>query len=755
MSDLCRLCASQLRGSRRKWLFGGSGTLPTLYSQVLGSPVLRNPPGSSSKPAKGKGKPEDAEFICGKCCHSLNVYHRYDQVLSRMRELFEQRSTRLVTEKEKLSFTLRTIHARAWGLPLPEYHHQERSSSSYGYRGSYNDLRSSRSSKSLNNSLSPGYQNSFPSSPFPDRPGSFHGSLSSLSSGTPSKPYQQLLDQDRSLWEHESWWDDRHRGCSRCVKGEKCHSCSSWRVSDANYESVCTVPRRKKHSRGSQDGSFLLRSKSLGSVGGESVSSKGSLLSLSASSLDSLSFTGEEGDGGVFWEEKSLSVPLSPSPYPVHKPVVEEVLKTLKEIKYSPVKTPKKSKIPVRGQQRARAENVDQYVEGDDYERPRGEEAVGDLDVYMGIGSEVCRTQASRSLHIRETLNRLQAQLKSVKSGSPLPGQQDQMTEQQDLIRDLIKRLKLKEEVLEDSLTLLLTLPVACDPSGELITDFVEKLRAREDQIKREGDELAIIKRQREAEVKRLQEELKAREEDITRLSKVLRDNQDTITALRDLLGEKDFTIQRLEVALDSATRSAASQDSLRLTALREKDSLITAVQGALSSSNQDVEALADSLLSQGLDDFSTSIPGLPAPNPLVSQLQEKGRLLSQAHAENQRQSVQHQRDIQDLLNALNESQTLLQDQLRHCKKRLQDGAQEQKTLREALREKERELQEERRRHSNDQHQANAKLLQLQDSARERDQATKKLLQGAENRDLMIKKLQEKLTIGGKMRETL
>ncbi|XP_073497950.1 uncharacterized protein [Phyllobates terribilis] len=729
MSDLCRLCSSQLRGSRRKWLFGGSGSLPALFSHVVGTPVLRNPPGSSSKPGKGKGRPEDAEFICGKCCHSLNVYHRYDQVLSRMRELYEQRSIRLVKEKEKLSFTLRTIHARAWGLPVPEYLGHQQDRNTYGYRGSYNDLRSPGYAKSRNNSLSPGYQNSCPTSPFTDRPGSFHGSLGSLSSGTPSKSYQNLLDHDRSMWEHESWWDDHHRGCSRCVRGEKCHSCSSWRVSDANYESVCAVPRRKKHSQREDDGSVLLRSKSLGSVGGDSISSKGSLLSLSASSLDSLSYTGEEGEGVVFWEAKSPLASSPPSSFSLPKPMVGEVLKSLKEIKYSPVKTPTKSKIPVRSQQRVTAGNVEIHIE-DGYERPRVEEPVQDFDAYMGIGPEVCKTQTSRSLHIRETITWLQTQLRAAQSGGTEPRQQD-------------------------SLTLLLALPVACDPSGELITEFVEKLRAREDQIQREGDELALLKRQRETELKRLQEELTAREEDIAHLSKVLRDNQDIVTALRDILGEKDFTIQRLEVALDSANRSAASQDALRLSALREKDALIAAIQGALSSSNQDVEVLADSLLSQGLDDFTTSIPGLSAANPLVSQIQEKGRLLSQAHAENQRQSVQHQRDIQDLLNALNESQTLLQEQLRHCKKRLQDGAQEQKTLRGALRVKEGEVQEERRRHNADRHQVHAKLLQLQDSGREKDRTTKKLLQDAENRDQIIKKLQERLSLGGGMMGTL
>lgn len=403
-----------------------------------------------------------------------------------------------------------------------------------------------------------------------------------------------------------------------------------------------------------------------------------------------------------------------------------------------------------------RAEDVDQQIHIHKGPEEPVVEGVGeDWDAFMEIGSEACRTQVSGFQRIRDTLSWLQTQLKAAQNGGTLSSHQDYLSEHQDLVRELVRTLKFKEELLEDCLTLLLTLPVAYDPNVDLITDFVEKLRAREEQIKKEGEELAESKRQRDTAIERLQEEMRAREEDLMRLTKVLRENQDTITALRDLLGEKDFTIQHLEVALDSAIRSAASQDTLRLAALREKDSLITAVQGALSSSNQDVEALADSLLSQGLDDLGSSLPGLSAPNPLLAQLQEKGRLLSQAHTESQKQSIQHQRDIQDLLNALNECQTLLQEQLRHCKNRLQDAAQEKKMLKETLQTKEAELRAERKRHNSDLCQAQADLLQLHGSARERDQDTKKLLLDAHSRDQTIKKLQERLILSGVMRDTL
>ncbi|XP_063287553.1 CAP-Gly domain-containing linker protein 1-like [Pelobates fuscus] len=752
MSDLCRLCSSPLRGSRRKWLFGGSGSdsLPVLFSRVLGSPVTRTQSGSSHRHSRGRDKPEDCEFICGKCCHSLNVYHRYDQVMSRMRHLYEQRSARLLNEREKLSYTLRRIHAKAWNLPLPDYQEYINECKTPTY-GSYCDLRSLGRHGSRHGSISPGYQNLCPDSPFPDQESSFNGSFRSLS-GSQSKSYQQLLDKDRLSWEHESWWEDRGDTCFRCIKGDKCHSCSSWRVPDANYETVCTVPRRKKHSRGEEGrccSAGLLRSKSLGSVGGGS--SRGSLLSFSTSSLEALSITGEE-EAGVFSEPHSPVTSPPPSSLSTKPMVVEEALKSLKEIKYSAVMSPRHSRIPVKRRgplgSGSGAEDGRRKMEEESRIEVPLVEITEDYDTFMGIGSEICQTHVSR---IQETLKWLQTQPQAAHPNEDTKGQKDQ----QDLVRELIKSLQFKEEVLEDCLTLLLTLPVASDAPGDTVMTFIEKLNEREQALKKEWSDLAENKQNRDAETKRLRLELAQRQEDLERLARVLRENQDTITALRDHLGEKEFTIQQLEVALDSAVRSAASQDALRLSALREKDALISSMQGVLSSSNQDVEALADSLLSQGLDDLGGSIPGTSSSSPLITQLQEKGRLLSQSQTDNQKQSVQHQKDIQDLLNALNESQTLLQEQLRYCKGRLQAGELEQKRLREALRGQEAELRAEKQRHAADMYQAHTELVQLQGATQERDKTTQKLLQEAQGRDQIIKRLQERLSQGGGMRDTL
>uniref|UniRef100_A0A8C5MX75 Uncharacterized protein n=1 Tax=Leptobrachium leishanense TaxID=445787 RepID=A0A8C5MX75_9ANUR len=679
--------------------------------------------------------------------------------MSRMRHLYEQRSARLLSEREKLSYTLRRIHAKGWNLPLPDYQEYINECKTPS-NTSYCDLRFVGRHGSRQGSLSPGYQNLCPDSPFPDGESSFNGSFRSLSSGAPSRSYQQLLSKDRSTWEHESWLEDKGDSCFRCIKGDKCHSCSSWRVSDANYETVCTVPRRRKQSRGS-DGECcsvgLHRSKSLGSVGGDGRSSRGSLLSFSTSSLEALSTAGDD-DTQVFWEPHSPPASSPPPPLsPSGKPVVEEALRSLKEIKYSSVMSPLHSRIPVkrRGTLRPGAEDGTRKVE----EEMRLEvpllEVTEDLDTFMEMGSEICQSQVIRSRRVQDTLHWLQTQLKAARTSEDTQGQTGCDAEQQDLVQELTRSLLFKEEVLENCLSLLLTLPVPPDATGDSLVTFIEKLKEREQELKKEWEDMTENKQRREEEIRRLRLDLTKGQEDLERLARVLRENQDTITALRDHLGEKDFTIQQLEVALDSAVRTASSQDILRASALREKDSLISAMQGVLSSSNQDVEALADSLLSQGLDDLGGSVPGMPSPSPLITQLQEKGRLLSQAQTDNKTQIVQHQKDVEDLLNALNECQTLLQEQLRYCKERLQVGELEQRRLREALRGQEAQLREEKQRHAGDMYRTHTELVQLHDAARERDKTMQKLLQEAQNRDQIIKRLQEKLSQGAGMRDTL
>ncbi|OCT67865.1 hypothetical protein XELAEV_18039166mg [Xenopus laevis] len=526
MSDHCRLCANPLRGSRRKWLFGGSSSLSTIYSHIMGSPVSRTPPGRSPRSHRGKGSPEDSEFLCGKCCHSLNVYHRYDLVMSRMRQLYDHRSTRLLAEKEKLSFTLRSIHARAWGLPLPDYQDHSSNRNRHGYHGFANE-HSSADHQLHRRPFSPGYQLLSPGSPFP---GQHHGSLGSLSPGTPAKLYHHLLEQDRSMWENESWWEDRSDTCSHCAKGDKCKYCSSWRVSDSNYENVCSAPRRMKHSRDEMDQSSLHRSKSLGSFCGES--SRGTVLSFSTSSLERLSFTGED-EMEVFWEPQSPLV-NSPSIFPSSKSVLGEALKGLKEITYSPVKTPGQSRIPVR--KRDSYEKIIAEARGvrnkgnDTLEQPLGEESEADMDAFMGIEPEVCRSQVSHAQRIQDTIKWLQSQLQANKGDCNHQDQKESFKDQQELIQELLKTLNFKEEVLEDCLTLLLSLPVVSDPScGDVVT-LIQKLREQQKKLKKEPAELEENVHQSKEEIQRLKMELSEREVDLARLSRVLRENQDTIT---------------------------------------------------------------------------------------------------------------------------------------------------------------------------------------------------------------------------------
>ena len=66
-----------------------------------------------------------------------------------------------------------------------------------------------------------------------------------------------------------------------------------------------------------------------------------------------------------------------------------------------------------------------------------------------------------------------------------------------------------------------------------------------------------------------------------------------SLQALREVLRQKDEETQRLESLCTSTRESWHQQEQTLLLALKEKEALVKALQGALSSSTKDVEVAA------------------------------------------------------------------------------------------------------------------------------------------------------------------
>ncbi|XP_074044699.1 myomegalin-like isoform X2 [Macrotis lagotis] len=104
MKEMCRICARELCGNQRRWIFHPAGKLKlqVLLAHVLGRDVARD----------GKG-----EFACGKCAFMLDRVYRFDTVIARIEALSIERLQKLLLEKERLKGCLAAMYRKTNGEP--------------------------------------------------------------------------------------------------------------------------------------------------------------------------------------------------------------------------------------------------------------------------------------------------------------------------------------------------------------------------------------------------------------------------------------------------------------------------------------------------------------------------------------------------------------------------------------------------------------------------------------------------------------
>uniref|UniRef100_A0A4W5N3A4 Uncharacterized protein n=1 Tax=Hucho hucho TaxID=62062 RepID=A0A4W5N3A4_9TELE len=89
MKEACRICARELCGNQRRWIFHPASklNLQVLLSHALGRELIRD----------GRG-----EFACSKCAFILDRMYRFDTVIARVEALSIERLQRLLQEKHRL-----------------------------------------------------------------------------------------------------------------------------------------------------------------------------------------------------------------------------------------------------------------------------------------------------------------------------------------------------------------------------------------------------------------------------------------------------------------------------------------------------------------------------------------------------------------------------------------------------------------------------------------------------------------------------
>ncbi|KFQ18206.1 Myomegalin, partial [Merops nubicus] len=202
MKETCRICARELCGNQRRWIFHTAAklNLQVLLSHVLGRELCRD------------GK---SEFACSKCAFMLDRIYRFDTVIARIEALSIERLQKLLLEKDRLKFCIASMYRR-------------------------------------NNE----------DSGTDDRAGDGTVDLSNL----PDARYAALLQEDFAYSGYEYWMDqeehsleshschtsegasNRPRRCRGWDALRRCRGCAALRVADADYEAICKVPRKVARS---------------------------------------------------------------------------------------------------------------------------------------------------------------------------------------------------------------------------------------------------------------------------------------------------------------------------------------------------------------------------------------------------------------------------------------------------------------------------------------------------------------------------
>ncbi|KAM9761434.1 myomegalin isoform 3-T3 [Menidia menidia] len=197
MKEACRICARELCGNQRRWIFhpGAKLNLQVLLSHALGQELTRD----------GRG-----EFACSKCSFMLERMYRFDTVVARVEALSLERLHKLLLEKERLRHCIGGLYRRnnpqSCGAAPPE------------------------------------------ATPLPEDP-PVVVDLSALQDAR----YSDLIQDDLAYSVYESWAEKEDppvepllHQCSgeSGLRPRRCRGCAALRVADSDYEAVCKVPRR-------------------------------------------------------------------------------------------------------------------------------------------------------------------------------------------------------------------------------------------------------------------------------------------------------------------------------------------------------------------------------------------------------------------------------------------------------------------------------------------------------------------------------
>ncbi|XP_056337194.1 myomegalin isoform X7 [Danio aesculapii] len=195
MKDVCRICARELYGNQRRWIFHPTAklSLQVLLSYALGREMTRD----------GRG-----EFACSKCAFMLDRMYRFDTVIARVEALSLERMQKLLLEKDRLRQCISGLY-------------RKNNTDELGVDGGATDATVVDFARLAEAEYSALLQEDL--------------TYSIYESWAEQCPQEQVQDHQCPL---------HHADATSGPRPRKCKGCAALRVTDSDYEAVCKVPRK-------------------------------------------------------------------------------------------------------------------------------------------------------------------------------------------------------------------------------------------------------------------------------------------------------------------------------------------------------------------------------------------------------------------------------------------------------------------------------------------------------------------------------
>lgn len=308
MKECCRICARELCGNQRRWIFHPSSklNLQLLLSHVLGRDLSRD----------GRG-----EFACSKCAFMLDRMYRFDTVIARVEALSLERLHKLLLEKNQLRQCIERLYRK----------------------------NNSEEGADEADNLDSQAQQDVKYSELIQEDLAF-----SVYEAWAEKEEEEAAILDQQLQVHF------HNNCPGLEAGNKtrrCKGCATLRVKDSDYEAVCKVPR-KLGRRSTSCGPHTRYSGSEDMA--ESTpddTTKCQSPNVFEESLENVAEVGKEPEEAP----ETRNFPENVSPEESARPGLQAALGVSKGLGVPMVKTYKGSKLPILVKTRAEQQEVRSY----------------------------------------------------------------------------------------------------------------------------------------------------------------------------------------------------------------------------------------------------------------------------------------------------------------------------------------------------------------------------------------------------------